>query len=255
MKSKLLIFYHKYKTSSLVLVALFIFTSLVIPNDIKELNKKLKEKKYHATIKMTLFSDSKMADTVETQRISINVFNTNLHYKFSSFELYSNSDYSVVIDHNDKTILINKNVKIDTKKKELNFDPMDFDSLFYDDYNFATAKNSINTKTYVISSPSADNEISYINFTFNPKELIPQKIFIKYSKTLSELLSNIKTKKETASTNPVLMINYESFKYDLALNPIEFNFSHILTINHKKEVILKSKYSNYIVYNYLITNN
>lgn len=240
-----------YKLSLLV-TTLLILTSWDVPNDIRDLGAKISQKRYHTNLNIFLLKDIKMKDTIEKQQVEFRVFNNYLCYKIKNYEAYANPKYGFVVDHTNKIIIINDNRPGKPFKVNIKMDMINIDTLLTMEYEFKLAKNSPNSKTYVISTSDPKKEIDYLYYTFNPTLLIPQKIFLKYNKNLDYLLSNVRNDKaEKNEQKPILVMVYNNFEYDNLFVAEHYQHDHILKIDKKNKAIVADKYKNYKIFNYL----
>jgi len=236
-----------------LLFVTMIFGSWDIPDEIKDLGAKIGQKRYHTNLNIYLFKDIKMRDTLERQTVVFRVYNNYMYYKLENYEAYANAKHEIIIDHTKKIILINDNRPGKPFKVNLKMDMIDIDTLLSLNYDFKLARNTPFSRTYVVSTSTPDREIDYLNFSFNPTLLIPQKIVLKYNKDLDYLLSNIKHKNNVNKNEqkPLLVMVYEDFKYDKSFEPSYFKHEHILTIGKKNAAVVADRYKSYKIFNYL----
>lgn len=222
------------------------------PKEIETLRIMLGQKRYSMQVSFILYKNIELKDTLEMEKIQFNVFEKSLHYQAGPFEAFSDGKYSVVINHQNKYVLVNNVPKEEKIRGKITFPENFLDSIKVEDYEVKLISNNGQYVTYSFKSKDNESPINYFYFTLDAKNNKPSRVMIIYRKELPQLLGSIiRNRKELDKNNqPVLRINYDKFDYLLNADPKAYSYKDLVQINHKHVKSLNGL-ANYKILNYL----
>jgi hypothetical protein len=220
------------------------------PSDLKTFSEKLAQRKYKTSISINLFQNGDKKKLIENKHVDISIWDKHIHYKTDVLESFSNDKVQIVINHEQKVILVNKNIYEKPSKFTEKIMPLLLDTLSANYYDIKEIKKSANT-IFRIRNKKEKDRVNYALFEIDNKTYVPQSIEIIYSQSLDDLTSSFIKKKKVVEENPVMVITYQNFEYLKKINPDEYDFNAFLSIDKKNNAVLTKKYSSYKLINYL----
>lgn len=231
-----------------------VFLSMTYPSELVKVIEKMKQKKYHLKVRMTLFDNGYSKNNIlETKEMTVFAFGKYIHYVAGNTENYSDENYQLAIDHENKIILINKAVKEQKKKKSSMTDELmllELDSAISNSFKITTIQKSTQNVTYKLKYLSEDSEIEFTELDIDTKQSKIKSSSIQYALPLQKLMGSI-SKDNKSKNKPYLKTEYTTFDYLETFNKDDFDFSKIIKIDKKGDFVLGPLYKNYKVVNYL----
>ncbi len=218
-------------------------------NELKQLSKKIAEKRYSARVKIMLFNDKSKSEILETRFMEMDCWDNFYHSKVNNMEYFVNKEYKITINHSEKIILVDKNYISKTNKSSNEFLPFIIDTGRNNIYDKEILENNGTTKTFLFKSKLAENKIEKLLIKVDCINTKPISCEIQYADNLNKLLG--KVKKSETNKKPKIILEYTTFNYPQKINEKDFDFSEILTISKSKEIKLAAKYKTFELVNYL----
>lgn len=224
-------------------------------NDISISIKKFNEKRFKANIKYQFFNSYLSKTPLEEKNLITTIWGNYLFYQLGSILNIVNKNYNLVIDFDQKIVLLNKN-NISQKPNKYVENINEIYSLMLDSmsskyYNITQIEN-YNYLQYRLKY-KAGNKIDYLDVYLHKGNKLLYKIEVFYLQNMSTLFGypkgNYKTEIDMKS-RPKLSIIYENIVYLDKFNEKDFSIGKFVNISGKGAISLTDSYKDFKLENY-----